>query len=506
MAHTIQLPEWAEEEKEMLVVYLSNRYIRVAAGDAVSGRITVRNLLYTVDTGGCILNGTVTDEDGFIQLIRNLWETNHLPRKGVRLVINSSQFTTKVTQAPVQKPKQMMEYVSREFTDVGRISDPVYGYFPLPGHRDRKAKVQNIFAMAAERGFLQYYIELFGRLGIMVDNVESAAGAVIRLLGQLPQVKESTCVVQFVDDVTLMNFLILDGEYVYSSRSRIFSEPGTPGFAGEVTRAVSDILQFAKAQNLPQEILTVYAAGIPSQDWVAYEENIGMINRNIQVGELESGRNIQIADSSDPYRTFSNFALAVGGFIQTDARMSLMSQMSFDPKKEAAKRKRRRMMIPLFIVGGVMLTVIGLAIINVVTLTWQLRQVEDYNWSDEVVSACDRYDSLNQEIRAMSSLNNSMLGLQEEVLQYPRVDSGIEELIEESALGLVTARLSSYQSETGVISFDTSAPDVYLIHQFIHLLSDKAVFASVDYTGYSQDTEGTWRVKVNCTMAARTEE
>lgn len=490
----------------MLVVYLSNRYIKVVSGDVSSGRIVVKNLLFTVDTGGCILNGIVTDEDGFVQLIRNLWETNHLVRKGVRLVVNSSQFTTKVTAAPMQKPKKMMEYVSREFTDVGRISDPVYGYFPLPGKGTKKGRIQNIFAMAAERSFIRYYIDLFARMGITVENVESAAGAVIRLLGQLPQVRESTCIVQFVDDVTLMNFLIMDGEYVYSSRNRIFSEPGTPGFTGEISRSVGDILQFAKAQNLPCEVLNVYAAGVPEQDFTAYQQNIDMINRNIQAQELSGDRQVQVPDSPDPYRSFSNFALAIGGLIRTDSRMMLMNQMDFDPQKEAARRRRLRSLIPLGVAGGVMAALIVAALARVFSLTMKLSQIQEYNWSEEVVSACAQYDSLNTEIKAMSGLNRSMMGLKEALMQYPRVDSGVEKVIEECAQGLVTARLSSYQADSGGVSFETSASDVYLIHQFIHLLSSRGVFASVDYTGYAQDSEGTWRVKVNCTMAARMEE
>ena len=63
---------------------------------------------------GCILNGTITDEDGFREMVRNLWETSHIPRRvNVYLVIDSSQFTTKVVDVPALKPKQMMEYISR---------------------------------------------------------------------------------------------------------------------------------------------------------------------------------------------------------------------------------------------------------------------------------------------------------------------------------------------------------------------------------------------------------
>ena len=67
----------------MVVVYLSNRYIRVVDGEVSGGSIHAKSLYYTVDTRGCILNGTITDEDGFREMIRNLWETNHIPRKNV---------------------------------------------------------------------------------------------------------------------------------------------------------------------------------------------------------------------------------------------------------------------------------------------------------------------------------------------------------------------------------------------------------------------------------------
>ena len=109
----------------MLVVYLSNRYIRVVDGEVSGSKVNVRAMYYSVDTRGCILNGTVMDAEGFTELIRNLWDSNHLPRKGVSLVIDSNQFTTKVTDVPLQKQKQMMQFVSREFTDVERIEDPV---------------------------------------------------------------------------------------------------------------------------------------------------------------------------------------------------------------------------------------------------------------------------------------------------------------------------------------------------------------------------------------------
>ena len=124
----------------MLVVYLSNRYIRVVDGEVSGSKVNVRAMYYSVDTRGCILNGTVMDVEGFTELIRDLWDSNHLPRKGVSLVIDSNQFTTKVTDVPLQKQKQMMQFVSREFTDVERTRIRCMGIFRCRARRIRRPR------------------------------------------------------------------------------------------------------------------------------------------------------------------------------------------------------------------------------------------------------------------------------------------------------------------------------------------------------------------------------
>ncbi|MDU7709368.1 MAG: hypothetical protein E7J94_19075, partial [Clostridium sp.] len=120
--------------------------------------------------------------------------------------------------------------------------------------------------------------------------------------------------------------------------------------------------------------------------------------------------------------------------------------------------------------------------------------------------ACEEYDRLNEELQAASSLGNSMVSLKSSVLAYPRVDSATEEVVASCASGLVTAEISSYDAENGLLSFDAKAGNVDQINRFIGLLNKQEIFAAVDYTGYSQGTDDQWSVKVNCIMAARQEE
>lgn len=490
----------------MLVVYLSNRYIRVVEGDSSGRKLNARALYYTVDTKACILNGMVMDAEAFGEIITELWESNKLPKKGIHLVIDSSQFTTKVTDVPIQKPRQMMQFVTREFSDVDRISNPVYGYFPLPGVDAKKSKTQTVFAMMTSREYIGGYVELFGKLGITVDSVECAMGAALRLVNSLSQVNKATGIIQFVDDMMLINILVINGVHVYSSRNRLFSDAGTVDFAIEIAHSVSSILQFTKAQNIPVKIEEVYVAGLRKGDMPFYADSIQQIDSDIRIELLKAGEDVKIGKTAGESQTPADFAIAIGGLIRTDAKTNIMSQVRKNPELDAKKRARRRVRVPLCVVGGIIFVIAGVLGIRTLQLIKELKETRDYNNRADVVEACEEYDIINSELRTMNMLSSSMAGLKGSVLAYPRIDSSTEQTVEACAAGLVTAEISGYNSEDGVMSFNTSAANVEQIHQFVDLLSRQSVFEAVDYTGYTQGSDGQWNVKVNCIMKGRQEE
>ena len=477
----------------MIIIYLSNRYIRVLSGDAAGERISVHKVYHAVDTAGCILNGTVTDEEGFLEIIKGIWESNNLPRTGIGLVIDSSQFISRVVDVPLQKPAQTLEYLSREFADADRISDPLYGYFPMPGSAGHKAKMQTVYAAVVQREFIQAYLNLFGKLGITVSSVENGVGTMIRLLASLPQMKEATGIVQFVDDMILVNILLVNGKYEYSNRTRLFSDPGTPGFTEEAARAVGSIRQFASAQHITEGLESVYIAGFSREDAERYKTGSGQ-GGNLRIVELDGGT---VMKETAAGGRFSDYALAAGGLVKTDARTNLMSQMSKGRGKQNSLSKSAKKWLLPVILGGVLAAAAAAAGIHTFFLSLKLAEVQEYNESAEVLEACERYDRLTHAIQSAGGLKQNLQELRAGILEYPLVDSTVNNVLSSCAAGLVTAEVSSYDASTGVITFNTSAANVDQIHQFATLLSQQQIFAAVDYSGYSQDSEGTWRVKVN---------
>ncbi len=150
---------------------------------------------------------------------------------------------------------------------------------------------------------------------------------------------------------------------------------------------------------------------------------------------------------------------------------------------------------------GVLVLASLVLLVRKVILTGELKELQDYNQSESVLEACQEYDAAQSRMSAISAIHTGMESLGTELGEYPLVDSTVENTIASCAEGLVSAQISSYDSTTGILSFNTSAGDVEQINQFIALLMEEKIFASVDYTGYSQNQDGDWSVKVNCTMA-----
>lgn len=144
--------------------------------------------------------------------------------------------------------------------------------------------------------------------------------------------------------------------------------------------------------------------------------------------------------------------------------------------------------------------------IRVFLYSKQLSELEDYNQREDIVAACEEYDALNAELSSSAALGKSMGSLKTSLLGYPRVDSKTEQVVAACASGLVSAQISSYNAESGMMSFNAEAENVEQINQFIKLLNQQEIFSDVDYTGYSQGSDNKWSVNVNCIMAGRQEE
>lgn len=488
----------------MLVVYLSNRHIRVIIGEPGKQRIRIRKMCEILDLEGCILNGTITDEEGLSHLLAELWEEQSLPRKDVHLLLDTSQFQARRMEVPVQKPLEMLQFVKREFQESGRAEELVCRYLELPGTEEERAhKVKTVFATAAPREYIRRFLYVFEKLGIEVNDVSCSTEAALQLFETSGNLDGKNGIVQLTDEMALINLLFEDGRYCYSSRSRLFAEPNTAEYAEETARSVSTMLQFAKAQGMEQPVTDVRVLGLAETCIVPYEDQVHLLQEDIKVQAVEGDDRIRCAGAGQ--HDINAYLILCGALLRPAAQGNLVWQVERDLSSEIKKRRQISGWIPIGVLAVCMAVATALAAWQYQTLKKQLQMVQAYNENATVQEEAASYEAASEKIADQKNLLEELERLKHIVSQYPKTDASLTEVLERNADGL-TLDIYSYDASSGQIGFSAKADSEQEISQFVERLTEDSGISSVTYSGYTQNAEGGWTLKISCVVAGRQEE
>lgn len=192
-----------------------------------------------------------------------LWQTHALPTRGITLVLPDEAVTTHTVTAPRMPESRLEELVQHEMR--AHDGQPVAAdYLPLGTDADGR---QQLFCAACRRETMAGYLAMADRLGLRLGSVTVSMAGRLRLLRAMPSLQSMTFVCLCFEGSSVLSLLVENGAYRYSSRSRVFSEPGTLDFGTEMTRSVSGTMQFHTTNRPASPLTDVYYAGCPDDDF-----------------------------------------------------------------------------------------------------------------------------------------------------------------------------------------------------------------------------------------------
>lgn len=466
-------------------LYLNNNTIRAAVGTGSRRGIRVKSLHETKAPEGSLVNGVVMDAEALTECLQHFFRENRLPKRHVILVLNSSRLTVKMIRAPRMKPKETLQFVNREFAAMQQKQDIAVGYF-VEGKNERG--LLDLFALRMEQDFLDGYEQMFQKLNIRLESVQSGMGALVAVAGHLEELRDKTCIVQVLGGTNLYSFLFVKGRYLYSSATRVFQEKGTPGFGLEVARTISGMLQFAAAQKLEEQITHLFWSGFEGENEAVCREHVEQMGAQLTVAPLSGGSWIQVTGSDGQISPgVSVFAEAALGM--PDTATDLYSNYRKHNKKALQKRAARRALLPVFFaLGAGMAALIG-------TSLWYgaVRKTHDalvrQNESEAMVQMQQQYQELTAQDRALSRAVAELETAIGNLETYPVFDNEINRLLERHAAGLVTVDVLGYYAQTGAVQLQVTADEMNDIQLFVERIEQQEGFAGVSYNGYSQSPQ-----------------
>lgn len=417
------------------------------------------------------------------------WKTRQ-----VQLVLPVGMCSSRVLKIPYAKGKQLADMASKEVAD--NFRNEVADYSIL--YSDKKGGIE-LCAGGADSGQLDRFESICREAGITVGGVTVPMEGYLGMLRLLEGYWNGTGIYLFFEESSMASILCQDGHYLYSGRSRLFSEPGTLDFGTEIVRSISGILQFYASTQKDAPITDVYYAGCPREDFEVSVEGIGALG--LKASPFTPDDKISLP----PSEKTGDWIPCIGAMIcegKRDKQINL-----YEANKQKARREEknvgswRHLVFPLAVFLACLIPAAALAALNfrasreILSRQEWIASSENEEQYAYALSLEGQLAGINGSIAAVEATGQNLAG-------YPKITEDVLRRIESAGGADITCQITGYDASTGVLTFEASSREVIDVPSYILKLQESGLFHIVDYLGY--DYENEWYTLIlSCAMEGR---
>lgn len=247
-------------------LYLCSRTVYAAVGSPTARGARITAAASTQLPEGCLINGVITNEADLAEALKAFFADNKLPTGRVALIAGGSQFMHRIMELPAMSEKKRLAVLSHELSSSGaETTAPLDDYMLLS--RDAKTRTDTVLATRVEQSVIAGYDALAKDAGFKLTCIDLGLAAPIKAVRTIPALQNGTFVVLQFDDDTISACLFVQGQYTYSTRSRLFNPRGTAESGTEIAQKLSGLIQFHIASKSEHQIDIVYFAGADAKDF-----------------------------------------------------------------------------------------------------------------------------------------------------------------------------------------------------------------------------------------------
>jgi len=242
-------------------VHISSQSISAAVGEEAGGKLKVKGCYRGQIPGGLFDSGLIVDPDQAVAYLGGFFNMHQLSRNNVALVLDGDHISSRVLDVPALPERQLRALLKNEFSqDEPGAEELLYDYAVLqPRGAGGGGRV---YAVAAEKSMVQPYTQLFAAVGVKLAGIDLAPLTALRLVRKLPELQGQTFIFAYIEGNEMTLLLFADGQYELSNRSFLREQRNTPAAAVEISRALSQLVQFSYVQATERPLSNVYICGL----------------------------------------------------------------------------------------------------------------------------------------------------------------------------------------------------------------------------------------------------
>lgn len=348
----------------------------------------------------------------------------------------------------------------------------------------------------AEEDVLKKIRELTKEVGISVQWISVPMECYLNTLGQLKSYQNDTEIVLLFEEGSVTSILFREGQYLYSTRSRIFSERGTLDFGTEIVRNISGIIQFYATTTSGIPITDIYYAGCMEDDFEVCLDGIHMMNLQAALLQVDA-----------IYETQGNpedWLVCAGALVDDKTKQVNLYQKwkKFGGMDKVVEKES----FVKHIVPPVLTLAVCMALFGAVSV-WNLlesKKIDDINdWinDSQIQQQYQEADEVMKESERLVEQKQQVEQMKQNLATYPDLDADIIARIVDVSGSNMNVEVKSMDAETGLLTFHAVSSAVIDIPGYVNKLTQTGLFSSVDYSGY-QYQDGEYTLDLSCILKA----
>lgn len=419
------------------------------------------------------------------------YKEEHDP-SSVKLVLPAIYSSARMTQIPYASGRQLTKMAENVLQE--NASEDVADYGVIQS--DRREGV-SLCCGSADESVLKRVLEICKEISLKVKEITVPMEGYLRLFSQLKEYRRNTAIYLLFEESSVISLLYREGTYIYSTRSRIFSERGTLDFGTEIVRNISGILQFYSTTKSEIPITEVYYAGCQDDDFAVSVDGIMAMNLSVHPMRL----NVPFEAEGEPEEWLS----CIGALI-SDGKKNINLCHMLKKEEETVQGTLEKGEILKHLIPPAGALVLCLALFAGVKV-WNTLEKHEVQTIEEWINdptVQEQYRAANEkttESERLAAEKNQLDQMKTNLDTYPDLtEEKISKIVDASGSDL-EVHIKSYDALTGTLTFNALSAKVIDIPGYVHKLENTELFSSVNYSGYSYD-DSQYSLMLSCVMKA----
>ena len=406
----------------------------------------------------------------------------------VKLVLPSTYSSARITQIPYATGKQLTKMAEHAVTESAAEGVVDYGIT----YADKKQGM-TLCCASVEEDICNRMMAMCEEIQLPVREITVPMEGYLKGLSQLKAYANKTAIFLFFEDSGVTSILYKNGVYLYSTRSRIFSERGTLDFGTEIVRNISGIMQFYATTKSEIPITDVYYAGCMEDDFEVCLD--GIRTMNLQSAPLAVDVLYEAQGAPE------DWLVCAGALVEDKTKQVNLYQKWRKSNQEETVETGS---IVKHLIPPVVSLVVCLAIFAGVSF-WNFlvsAKIDDVNnWinDSQIQKQYQEANEVKQESERLVEEKRQVEQMKQNLATYPDLDAETIARIVDVSGSAMNVEIESMDAETGLLTFHAVSREVIDIPGYVSKLTQTGLFSSVDYSGY-QYQDGEYSLDLSCVL------